>query len=100
MTPRLLIRPEAQVDLEEAVLWYEEQRPGLGEVLSRKIFELIDRITAAPLHFPSVAPSVRRGLLQRFPYAIYFLLENDPPEVVIIAILHQHRDPAMWKRRR
>ena len=97
MTKRLLIRPEAQVDLEEAALWYEEQRPGLGEVFAGKIFDLIDQIAERPHQFPAVEPSVRRGLLRRFPYAVYFILDEEA--VVIIAVLHQRRDPAVWQRR-
>jgi plasmid stabilization system protein ParE len=97
MIARLLIRPEAQGDLEEAVLWYEEQRPGLGEVFAAKIFGLLQQIAGSPNQFPAVGPDVRRGLLRRFPHAVYFVLEED--EVVIIAILHQRRDPAVWQRR-
>jgi plasmid stabilization system protein ParE len=40
---------------------------------------------------------VRRALLQRFPYAVYFILDDQI--IVILAILHQRRDPAVWKRR-
>jgi toxin ParE1/3/4 len=96
MSRRYLTRPEAQADLEEAAFWYEDQRPGLGEVFSAELFDLIQRIADAPLQFPSVGPTVRRGLLHRFPYAVYFLVEET---VVIIAILHQRRNPATWKRR-
>jgi plasmid stabilization system protein ParE len=97
MTPRLLIRPEAHADLEEAALWYEDQRPGLGEIFSRQMFALIDQIAEWPLRFSVVARSVRRGFLYRFPYAVYFIV--DERAIVIIAVLHQRRDPAVWKRR-
>ncbi len=97
MAARFLIRPEAQVDIEQSAFWYEDQRPGLGELFTGELFELIDRITEAPLQFPSVGALVRRGLLHGFPYAVYFLLEKE--DAVIIAVLHQRRDPAVWKAR-
>jgi plasmid stabilization system protein ParE len=97
MTARFLIRPEAQVEIEEAGLWYEDQRAGLGELFAAELFELISRIAESPLQFPSIGPLVRRGLLPKFPYAVYFLVEN--AETVIIAVLHQRRDPAVWRRR-
>lgn len=97
MTPRYLIRLAAQVDIEEAALWYEDQRPGLGERFTAELFELIDRIAQFPLQFPVVGRSARRGLLHRFPYAVFFLLEEDT--VVVLAVLHQRRDPAIWKHR-
>ena len=97
MTSPFLIRPEAQADIEQAVFWYEDQCPGLGELFSGELFELISRIAEAPLQFPSIGHSVRRGLLHRFPYAVYFLVEVD--QAVIVAVLHQRRNPAVWKNR-
>jgi plasmid stabilization system protein ParE len=41
---------------------------------------------------------IRRALLRRFPYAVYFAVERDV--VVILAVLHVSRDPAEWQRRR
>ena len=97
MAAHFLIRPEAQVDIEESAFWYEDQRLGLGELFSAELFELIHRIAEFPLQFPLVGWSVRRGLLHKFPYAVYFLLEDEA--AVIIAVLHQRRDPAVWKGR-
>lgn len=97
MSTRLVIRPEASLDLEEALHWYEEQREGLGERLTAEIDDLLARISEAPLQFPAVGKGGRRGLLHHFPYAVYFLLKEDV--AVVIAILHQRRDPDAWKRR-
>lgn len=97
MASRFLIRPEAQADIEGAALWYEDQRPGLGELFIGELFELIHRISGAPRQFPLVGTHVRRGLLYKFPYAVYFLLEEG--EIVIIAVLHQRRDQAVWQNR-
>ena len=97
MSTRLLLRPEARLDIEDAVLWYEDQRPGLGDRLTMELGDLLVRIVRSPLHFPDVGDGARRGLLHRFPYAVYFLLEEDA--VVVMAVLHQRRNPDVWKRR-
>jgi plasmid stabilization system protein ParE len=97
MALRALLRPEARVDLEQAAYWYEDQRQGLGDRFTFEVLGLLQQIGGSPLLFPEVFPPVRRGLLQRFPYAIYFVIEE--PAVVILAIVHQRRDPAVWKRR-
>lgn len=97
MSTRLLFRPEARLDIEDAAVWYEDQRSGLGRRLADEITSLLDRIRKAPLQFPVVGEGVRRGLLHRFPYAVYFLLEDDA--VTVLAVLHQRRDPELWKRR-
>jgi plasmid stabilization system protein ParE len=97
MNLRFLIRPAAQVDVEAAALWYDEQRPGLGNDFFEKVTELFHQISESPLRFPIAGASVRRGFLDRFPYAVYFTL--DEREIVIIAVLHQRRDPEVWKSR-
>lgn len=85
------------MDIEQAAIWYEDQRPGLAELFKGELFELLQRIVESPLQFPAVGPAVRRALLHRFPYAVYFL--PDEAENVVLAVLHQRRDPAVWKRR-
>ena len=98
MTKRsLIIRPEAQGDLLEAAEWYESHQPGLGERFIDALGKLIERITAFPLQFPELDEGVRRALLHRFPYAVYFVMANDG--IVVIAVLHQRRHPDTWKER-
>jgi len=97
MSLRLLLRPEARVDIREALLWYEDQGPGLSDRLTAELDGLFDRITRSPLQFPEVGQGVRRGLLQRFPYAVYFLFDEDSS--FVLAVLHQRRHPDIWKRR-
>jgi plasmid stabilization system protein ParE len=97
MKRRLVIRPEAQLDLDEAAFWYDDQKPGLGELLTEELAILLERITDHPLQFPQIGQDVHRGLLHRFPYAVYFLLADE--SVVILALLHQHRNPGIWKAR-
>ena len=94
---QLLVRRQAQLDVEEAALWYERKRVGLGFRLIGEIDAVLRRIESAPLQFPKNAPDVRRGLLRKFPYSIYFLIGDQAIEV--IAVLHQHRHPETWRTR-
>jgi plasmid stabilization system protein ParE len=97
MTHPVTIRPEAQRDIEEAAFWYEGQRPGLGNQFIFQVDSLLQRIEERPLQFPDVGRGVRRGLLHRFPFAVYFVLST--ARCTLIAVLHQHRHPDEWKRR-
>lgn len=92
----VIVRPGAQADIREAALWYESRRPGLGSEFTLRFDALVERIAQNPLQFPEIGSGVRRALLQRFPYAIYFLVAADP---VVIAVLHQRRHPDTWKQR-
>ena len=57
-----------------------------------------DRIADDPFRYQDLQSGVRRILLRRFPYAVYFAVE--PEAVVVLAVLHVSRDPAEWQRRR
>jgi len=98
MKRRTFVRPEAQSDIREAAWWYEDREPGLGVRFLSEIRTSLQHISDNPLMFPIIEDDVRRALLHRFPYSIYFV--NDPEAIVVIALLHQHRRPGTWKSRR
>jgi plasmid stabilization system protein ParE len=97
MERRTFVRPEAQADIREAARWYEGREAGLGIRFMGEIRASLQHIAANPLRFPTVDKDVRRALLHKFPYSIYFV--NEPETTAIIAVLHQHRRPAAWTSR-
>ncbi len=97
MTLGVRIRPEAEQDLAEAAAWYEAQRPGLGHEFLDEVAAMLSGIAENPQRFPDVHRNTRRAVIQRFPFGIYFRVEN--ATVVILAIMHGSRDPRRWKGR-
>src|SRR5213592_3798708 len=97
MTRRWIVRPLAQADLDDAATWYESQQSGLGSRFLDAVDHVLNRVRETPLQFPSVSAGVRRALLQTFPYAVYF--RDTEQGVVILAVLHLHRDPRVWRGR-
>jgi plasmid stabilization system protein ParE len=91
------VRPEAQTDIREAARWYEDRETGLGLRFLRETRTSPQHINDSPLRFPIIEEDVRRALLHKFPYSIYFVSEREV--VSVIAVLHQHRRPGEWKRR-
>jgi hypothetical protein len=51
-----------------------------------------------PKHFQVVFKNVRRALLRRFPYSLFFVIEEDDT-LLVIACFHASRDPAQWQKR-
>lgn len=88
---------EAERDIEEGAFWYEQQRAGLGVEFVLELDAVLERVETGPRQFPEIEPRVRRALLRRFPYAVYFVIEED--SVGVFAVLHQSRDPGGWKAR-
>ena len=94
---RLLIRPEASADVEEAATWYEDRRPGLGYRFFSEVNRVFGRIEEGPLPFPRIEGDVRRALVRKFPYAAYFVDEQQ--NVVVLAVLHCRRHADHWRSR-
>ncbi|GJL50459.1 MAG: toxin, RelE family protein [Nitrospirales bacterium] len=97
MAFNLIVRPEAERDLSEAFRWYEGQRKGLGHDFLLQIdagFRFLER---TPLVFPEMYRRIRRHLIKRFPYKIYYTVEQNT--VVILAIVYGGRNP-QWLRNR
>lgn len=95
---RLRSEPGADLDVEAAFRWYENERPGLGLELLGELRAAYHRIAGGPLGYQDLRSGIRRALLRRFPYAVYFAIDAD--DVVVVAVLHVSRDPAEWQRRR
>jgi toxin ParE1/3/4 len=98
VTPRLLFRPQAQSEILETRVWYDDQRPGLGRTFAAAVEETLSGIVRNPLAYPRVHGETRRALVPRFPYAIFFSIVAD--ELVVLAVMHGRRHPRRWKLRR
>ncbi len=90
-------RPEVVDDLAAASDWYEQKRSGLGDDFLTAVERCTERVAATPSLFATVHRNVRRALLVRFPYAVFFVV--DESVVTILAVLHVRRDPDLWRRR-
>jgi plasmid stabilization system protein ParE len=97
VTYRLLYRPEAVADIDGIYGWYEAQRPGLGNEFRAALTEIEGLLTASPGSFPEIRRGIRRVLLRRFPYTVYFRIQPDLVEVW--ACIHQSRHPRVARRR-
>ena len=95
---RLISEPPADLDVEAAFEWYENERSGLGLEFLDELRASYNRIADGPLKYEELRGGIRRALLRRFPYAVYFAIEGGI--VVVVAVLHASRDPAEWQHRR
>ena len=94
----LIITEKAQKDLDDAFQWYEKKEPGLGKEFIRCIDAKIAELNRHPHLHPIIQSNkVRRAFINRFPFSIYFVI--DEGQITIFAILHQRRNPDFWESR-
>lgn len=95
MARRVVVQPQAGLDIQAAAVWYEDQQSGLAERFLDELDLVFSRIGENPRQFPMIEGGVRRALFRHFPYGVYFLAE--PQAITVLAVLHLHRQPNTWK---
>ena len=88
---QLVLRVEARRELEESVAWYEAQLPDLGRQFRAEVYRCLDAIGERPELYPAFQGAVRKTVLRRFPYLIFYLVERR--RIVVLAIFHAKRNP-------
>lgn len=96
MAYSLKFSTRALCEIGEAQEWYELQSPGLGEEFIAAVELQLKRLEQAPMLYAEVIPKVRRALLPRFPYGLFYALHGDL--VHVLAMLHDARNSSRWPK--
>lgn len=91
-----LLEP-AQQELDEAIAWYDDHVPELGDAFLFETLKALKLITQFPQAWHPLSPQTRRCRLNRFPYSVIYSLDGD--DLLVLAIAHQHRKPGYWRDR-
>jgi plasmid stabilization system protein ParE len=97
MSLPLIVNPLAEQDLVEAKTWYDEQRQGLGAEFLDCVNDVFDTIRRMPELYGRVHHDIRRALVKRFPYGIFYRI--DETQITVVAVYHASRDPRSWQAR-
>jgi plasmid stabilization system protein ParE len=87
--------PELEEDVFAGYSWYEEKAPGLGEEFLRMFYACSAELRRDALIYRKVHGEIRRRLLRRFPYAIYYKIAGN--EIIVFGFFHCARDPRTVK---
>ena len=87
----------AQIELDEAIVYYNYETPGLGEEFLAEMLNALDRIGEFPEAWHPCSKRTRRCQTRRFPYGIIYQFRKE--EILVIAIANLHRNPDYWKDR-
>lgn len=94
---RIRFIKEALFDVEDVVIWYEEQRIGLSYDFELCLEAGLDEISRNPNAFQKKYKNVKIRFISRFPYGIHYRFEKD--EIIVIGVFHTSRSPKNWSKR-
>lgn len=91
---------EVKFDIQEAKEWYKNQKLGLEKRFAREVKKSILRVQKNPKAYELKYKNVRSAFTNVFPYSIHFLIDDALNQIVIVAILHQSRNPNIQRDRK
>ena len=94
---RLRVRKVARAEILAAFEWYLERSPAAAERFLAAVDDAMRRIEEAPERYPLIRGRLRRVLLERFPYGVYYKVY--PSVISVVGVIHGHRHPDTWLRR-
>jgi hypothetical protein len=90
--------PAVELELAEICDYYNERVPGLGAQFVEEFDRQIQRVANTPTRWMVVERDIRRALMRRFPYVIYFrIVGTDLIRVTVIK--HEKRHPRLGRDR-
>ena len=87
----------AQSELEESIEHYNSESQGLGDQFLIEVLDALESIRQYPTAWSAFSQNTRRRQLHRFPYGIVYQVSET--EIIIVAVMHLHREPLYWRNR-
>ena len=91
MSFRVNVRHRAELDITEAQAWYENQRSGLGIEFHTEVSQVFTTLSKTPLLYPILYRDVRRVVIHRFPFLLWYRVHGET--VIVLACTHAKQDP-------
>ncbi len=89
---------EAENDLDKSYEFYFKDSPKVADKFFRQINLSLERIRKNPQSFPIAHKEIRKLVLKKFPFVIYYRIFDTV--IQIIAIFHTSRNPEIWSERK
>lgn len=79
------------------IQWHVHRREDLDMEFMECIDDALSRVVRGPDYYPIVYRNLRRAVVRRFPFAVFYEITTD--EIQVIAVFHSQRDPGRWQSR-
>ena len=94
MNNRVSFHQLAEFELNDAAVFFETKREGLGLRFLSAVESAVAKIQEHPEASPVIIEGVRQKVLKRFPYSILYFIKSD--RIRILAVANQRRRPFYW----
>ena len=94
---KIIIHEDAEKELWYATDYYEDKVVGLGLDFENEIQKALISIQENPKRYIETEYIVRKYLLQKFPYFVYYIEFEE--YIWIVAFAHTSRKPFYWEKR-
>lgn len=91
------LTPSAYDDLRAITGHYADAAPGIDRRFQHAVADCLMTIARAPESLKALHGDVRRMIVKRFPYGVYYRVKN--AEVRVVAIIHLRRSDREWLKR-
>jgi toxin ParE1/3/4 len=97
MNFRYIISPFAELDLDTIHDWYSLHNETAFKKFDHAFEVELKSILSNPHQFQIIHKTIRRAILKKFPYSIFYRIIDD--KVIILSVIHHKRNPKVWKKR-
>ena len=88
---KLVLSKNANIEIEESKEYYNLQKESLGDEFQRDVKNALNSIVKLPNLYPNITSNIKRCLLHRFPFSIFYAIREGT--IIILSVAHQHRKP-------
>jgi hypothetical protein len=96
---KVIYNPEVYDDIQQAVDWYNEQKPDLGKHFYTTTKNHLNSLKSSALHFAIRYDDIHCMKIKKFPYMTHYRVDMDKKIVKVEAVLSTDRSPRIWKKR-
>ena len=99
MTYSLFYFSDVSLDAKEAKFWYKSHQLGLEKRFADTIKSCILKVQENPFNYAVHYRNVRIAHPKVFPYSVHFYIDEQSKQIVIVAIIHNKRNPETVQKR-
>ncbi|MGB1017150.1 MAG: type II toxin-antitoxin system RelE/ParE family toxin [Nannocystaceae bacterium] len=94
---RVVLTAEASAELREATAWYTARSRMVGRRFVDAYKHGRGLIAEAPARWMEIEPGIRSLRLERYPYSLIYVVEDNL--ALVLAVMHQRQHPDTWRDR-